>query len=257
MSNEETSTPSRTRRERSTRYPGVALPDCVEMCKFIESKGLDGLPAGDIATSLGYKNIKTNTFSARLSASRQFGLLILRDEGYSLTPLAKSILHPIDPAEMGRYYKQAFREPPIYAELIERLDGKRVPDVEILANILYHNHQITVAAKESAAEAFLATAKFAGAMGDDLILRMGSGSPVSAATPTPSTSISTPARVEPLPLERREPSTSTTAASPVRIDLRLWGEDEGKVIRVRAPESVTQESFDRLIQALKLHLRIE
>ena len=38
--------------------------------------GLDGLTAPDIASALGYKNIKTNTFSARLSAARQFGLLV-------------------------------------------------------------------------------------------------------------------------------------------------------------------------------------
>ena len=69
MSNEE-SAPNRSRRERSTRYPGVSLADCVELAQFIEAKGLDGLGSGDIATALGYKNIKTNTFSARLSAAK-------------------------------------------------------------------------------------------------------------------------------------------------------------------------------------------
>lgn len=85
MSQDE-STPTRSRRERSTRHPGVPLAESVELCKFIEARGLDGLTAADIATALGYKNIKTNTFSARLSAARQFGLLVLKDEGYSLTP---------------------------------------------------------------------------------------------------------------------------------------------------------------------------
>src|ERR1700712_3553386 len=106
MSNDETHQ-NRSRRERSTRYPGVPLADCVELCKFIESRGLDGLTSADIATALGYKNIKTNTFSARLSAARQFGLLTLANEGYALTSLAKSILHPVDPAELPRIYRQA------------------------------------------------------------------------------------------------------------------------------------------------------
>ena len=61
MSQDE-ATPARGKRERSTRYPGVPLADGVELCRFIESKGLDGLTAADVATSLGYKNIKTNTF---------------------------------------------------------------------------------------------------------------------------------------------------------------------------------------------------
>src|ERR1700712_62344 len=106
MSQDET-TPTRAKRERSTRYPGVPLAESVELCRFIEARGLDGLTAGDIATALGYKNIKTNTFSAKLSAARQFGLLVLKDEGYHLTPLARSILHPVDPDEVPRLHRQA------------------------------------------------------------------------------------------------------------------------------------------------------
>src|SRR5437588_3044077 len=102
MSQDEPSAPARAKRERSTRHPSVPLAESVELCKFIEARGLDGLTAADIATALGYKNIKTNTFSARLSAARQFGLLALKQEGYSLTPLARSILHPVDPAEVPR-----------------------------------------------------------------------------------------------------------------------------------------------------------
>jgi hypothetical protein len=242
MSHDEPS-PTRSRRERSTRYPGVPLADCVELCKFIESRGLDGLAAADIATALGYKNIKTNTFSARLSAARQFGLLSLSNEGYGLTSLSKAILHPVDPSELPKLYRQALLEPPIYADLVERLADKRVPDAAILGNVLYHNHQIIASAKESAAEAFLASARFAGALGDDHVLRL---QPASTAPPPLVSAIeAAPVRPEARP------------RSDVRIDLRLWGADAAKVIRVRAPESITSESFERLLQALKLHVRIE
>ena len=134
MSQDESS-PTRVKRERSTRYPGVALAESVELCQFVEGRGLDGLTAADIATSLGYKNIKTNTFSARLSAARQFGLLILKDEGYSLTPLARSILHPVDPADTPRLYRQALLEPPLYAELAEQFGDKKLPEAGILGNV--------------------------------------------------------------------------------------------------------------------------
>ncbi len=236
-------TQARSRRERSTRYPGVPLPDCVDLCKFVESRGLDGLTAPDIASALGYKNIKTNTFSARLSAARQFGLLTLSNEGYALTSLAKAILHPVDPGELPRLYRQALLEPPIYADLVGRLSEKRVPDAAILGNVLYHNHQIIASAKEAAAEAFLASARYAGALGDDHVLRL----QASEAAPVPA-----PSPAEPAP----EPRPSRPPAD-VRIDLRLWGADSGKVLRVRAPESITAESFDRLLQALRLHVRIE
>src|SRR3954451_10052419 len=117
---------SRPRRERSTRYPGVGLAESVKLAESIDGLGLDGLTATAIASALGYKNIKTNTFSARLSAARQFGLLTLTGDGYALTPLAREILHPIDPSALPRLRRQAMLKPPLYAELAERLSGKRV-----------------------------------------------------------------------------------------------------------------------------------
>src|SRR5437764_647326 len=119
------------RRERSARYPGVPLAESVELSRWIEEKRLDGLPAVEIASALGYKNAKTNTFSARLSAARQFGLLSLNDKDYALTPLARSILHPVNPDDLPRLYRQALVEPPLYAELSARLAGKGVPEASI------------------------------------------------------------------------------------------------------------------------------
>ncbi len=147
MSTEETT--SRHRRERSTRYPGVPISEALELVRFVDERGLDGLCGGEIAAAAGYKNVKTNTFSARLSAARQFGLLTLRDERYGLSPLARSILHPTDPADSAGLRRQAFLSSPLYSDLAAHLAGKRVPDEPILANLLYHNHQIiTSSAKE-------------------------------------------------------------------------------------------------------------
>ncbi len=265
MSHDEaTPAPSKSKRERSTRYPGVPLAESVELCKFIESRGLDGLTAGDIAMALGYKNIKTNTFSARLSAARQFGLLVLKDEGYSLTTLAKSVLHPVDPAEVPRFYRQALLEPPLYHELAEQFAEKRVPEANILGNVLYHNFQIISSAKQSAAEAFLNSARFAGALGDDHILRP-AGVPAASTAPQGLHSSSTapsagtdPGSTAGSPTNQPNASGAGSGrANDVRIDLRLWDADQGKAIRVRAPEVITPASFDRLIQTLRLHLRVE
>ena len=256
MSQDE-SAPARGKRERSTRHPSVPLAESVELCVFIQDRGLDGLTAGDIATALGYKNIKTNTFSARLSAARQFGLLALKDEGYSLTPLARSILHPVDPADTPRLHRQALLEPPIYADLVEHFAGKKLPEAAILGNFLYHKYQIITSAKQSAADAFLESARFAGALGEDNVFRP-NGPAAVAESPTPLANghASTLPTALPVPTPDAEPR-NPARSNDVRIDLRLWGLDAGKAIRVRAPEVITPDSFDRLIQALRLHLRIE
>lgn len=263
---EGTAAPGKAKRERSTKYPGVPLSEAIELCRFVEANGLNGLTATDIALAQGYKNIKTNTFSGRLSAARQFGLLVLKDEGYSLTPLAKSILHPIDPNDMGRPYRQALMEPPLYRELAEQFHEKRLPEASILGNVLYNKYQIIATAKQAAAEAFLDSAKFAGALGDDHVFYPGG---VPSASPAPTPAAASPTAAVSSPQQSPTASALGSSAPPsasrssgdrpddVRIDLRLWDADLGKSIRVRAPEVITPASFDRLIQTLRLQLRIE
>lgn len=242
---------STRKRERSTRYPGRSLAESVEFARFIEEHGLDGLHATEIATALGYSNVKTNTFSARLSAARQFGLVSLKHECYALTPLARSILHPVDPAELPKLHRQALLEPPLYAELASRMAEKKVPEPAILANVLYHQHKIISSAKDTAAETFLESARFAGALAADGILRIRGDDPAVSDR----SAIAPPARSESEASPRRGEAIRPSPA--VRLDLRLWGPDQGKTIRVRAPETITPESFDRFLQAFRLLVRIE
>lgn len=243
---------TRPKRERSTRYPGVTLAEALKLCESIEELGVDGLTAADIASALGYKNIKTNTFSARLSAARQFGLLTLTGDGYGLTPLAREILHPVDPSDLPRLYRQALLKPPLYADLAERMGGKKLPEVAILGNVLYHTHQIIASAKQAAAEAFLESARFAGALGDDQVFRP-DGDGVTVPTSAP---VAEPPAVAAVaaPVPQRAPRVR---AADARLDLRLWDADAGKTIRVRAPQSITPASFERFLQAFRLLVRVE
>ena len=248
-SSDEPTAAGRPRRERSTRYPGVGLAESLKLVESIDRLGLDGLPAPEIASALGFKNIKTNTFSAPLSAARQFGLLNLTGDGYALSPLARAILHPVEPDELPRLHRQALLKPPLYAELAERLAGKRVPDATILGNVLYHNHQIIASSKQSAAEAFLESARFAGALGNDQVfLPDGAGTP-----PAPAVVKDEQPDASAMPARTSPPARPAD----VRLDLRLWDADEGKVIRVRAPQSITPASYERFLQAFRLLVRIE
>ena len=267
--------PARPKRERSTRYPGVDLAESLKLCESIELLGVDGLTSADIATALGYKNIKTNTFSARLSAARQFGLLNLSGEGYGLTTLARTILHPVDPDELPRLYRQALLKPPLYAELAERLGGRKIPEAGILGNVLYHHHQIIASAKQAAAEAFIASARFAGALGDDgLFLPGGVESPAEGPAPLPGATGSAspgptlgvarafvaqaaPAIASPGVTDTATPPLVRERPADVRLDLRLWDADAGKTIRLRAPQSISSASFDRFLQAFRLLVRVD
>jgi hypothetical protein len=214
-------------------------------CKTIDDRGLDGLTSAEIAGALGYKNLRTNTFSAAVSSARQFGFLAADGDALVLTKAARALLHPETPADVPRLLRRALVEPPLYASLAGRFAEKRVPEAAILANVLQRQDQITASAKLAAAEAFLESARFAGALGDDQIFR-----PNGAATR------SEPSLEAELPRRARKLKDQADTGR-VRLDLRLWGADQGKVVRLRAPESMTPESLERLVQAIRLHVRIE
>src|SRR5262245_27020562 len=111
MSRDET---GRARRERSVRYPGVPLGESLEFCRTIAGRGLAGRTAAGRAEGLGYTSGKTSSCSARRSAARQFGLLAGDGQGYRLTALARSILHPIEPGDLPGLFRQALQSPPLY-----------------------------------------------------------------------------------------------------------------------------------------------
>lgn len=245
--------PSASRkRERSNRYPGRSLAESVELARSLADRGLDGFPATEIAQALGYSNVKTNAFSASLSAARQFGLIEIKDEGYALTSLAKAILHPVEPAELPAIYRKALLLPPLYTDLAARLADKKVPESAILANVLYHQHQITATAKDAAAETFLESAKFAGALGPDGIFRpQGAADAPTKISPSPSPNLREAVTAAPAVSSAVEPRSTD-----VYIDLRLRGEDAGKRVRMKVPESISRESYERLLAALLLHIQV-
>jgi hypothetical protein len=234
-----------SRRERSTRYPGSTLNECIELARQIAARGVDGLPAEAIAASMGYKNIRTHSFSSGLSSARQFGLLALREGGYVVSELGQRLLRANAAADERRARRQAFLEPGLYSELCERFGNKRVPDSAALANWLLHNHQITASAKQAAAEVFLASAREAGVLGEDGILRTNaseSAGPQQAAVVAPAFSV--------------DEASAQAQSGDAEFTLLLWGEDAGKSIRVSAPATMSAENYERLLQALRLHVRV-
>lgn len=257
------------KRERSARYPAAPLEEAIDFCRQIDSLGVDGLSAGQIATAMGYKNVKTNTFSGRLSSARQFGLLDLADQSHNLTHLAKRIIHPLDPDEIPTLIRQACQSPPLFAELIKQYAGKRLPEPEILGNLLMHRYQITASAKSAAAESFFATARYAGILNENrqldelsdepaiVVEPKAAGIPVKTTKRFQGTSsesqITTASRSEPQARKVRE---RTANEDEVRFDLSLWDEDHGKYIRLRAPSMMSQASYDRFLQAFQLAIRI-
>jgi hypothetical protein len=218
------------------------LCDAIHLAEVMLDQGLDGMPAVAIAPALGFSSIRSNAFSSLLSAARQFGLIELRHHSYRLTPLGRALPHPIDESHAARLRQEAFFLPRIYQDLARRLEDRPLPQVDVIANLLFQEHHITARAKRAAAETFLESAREAGLLSKDGVLRLqeyNQHSPVSGQLP---------------PKSRPEPTEITNES--MRIELPLRGRDQGKRIVASLPESITRESLDRFLAAIELHVLV-
>lgn len=258
-----------SRRERSARYPSTTLEDAINFCRQIDELGVDGLNSAQIASAMGYRNVKTNTFSGRLSSARQYGLIDLSDQSHTLSQLARRIIHPMDPDEIPTLLRQACQSPPLYAELLRSYAGKRLPEPDILGNLLMHKHHITAVARNIAAEAFFASIKYAGILLENRLVDESAGEAAMLVSPKLTSAKpairSSRAAAEPEAETtfrhsdynpHRNHSGKTTGENEVRIDLALWDADEGKHIRFKAHSTITRASYERFLQAFQLAVRI-
>jgi hypothetical protein len=68
---------------------------------------------------------------------------------------------------------EAFRNPPLYADLIEAFEGNILPPLKPLANILFQRHSISDSASDKAADIFIQNAELIGVLDSDRNLSFG------------------------------------------------------------------------------------
>lgn len=218
----------------------MPLSEALALVRQMESKGADGLPAEAIGAALGYRNIRTHGLSAPLSAARQFGLIELRDGGYRLTRRGRRLLRPTNAAEGAALRREAMLASELYATLAMKLAGKRLPDEAALAGWLQRDFRISASARLHAAQVFVASAREAGLVDDAGLVRLDDT-----------------ARTDERSLEGSDSDENHGGAcDEVEATLRLWADDEGKMVRIRAPGSMSRASFERLVEALRLLVRV-
>ena len=163
-------------KEKSVQYPAYDLSSCIEFVQVVDTLGGKQVAEGSLLSELGLSSSNTKSYTGKLSSCRQFGLLEFKADLLSVTERAKLILYPTEEqkdAQREKLRMEAFRSPPLYQKLITKFDGKSVPRLETLANILMNECKIAKAVKNNAAKVFVSSAKFAGVLGDDNVLQVG------------------------------------------------------------------------------------
>lgn len=162
-------------RERSgTRYPFYSLEDATEFARAIQKSGGNEVSEDDLLKFLKLSRT-TKSWVYKLSTAREFQLVERKgqksDARITITDLAKRLLLPGDDEELKVTKIAAALTPPLYKKLFDRYKGAPVPQVPFLANLLVREHKIVEGVSAQAAEAFIATAKYAGLVnGPDNVL---------------------------------------------------------------------------------------
>ncbi|MBQ8063453.1 MAG: hypothetical protein IJ230_05900 [Clostridia bacterium] len=147
--------------ERSTLYPIVTWEASLDFIKVIDSFKYKLVSYSEVAKKLGLSNITTKSFTGKISTAKQFGLISTSNKTIQLTETAKSILYPTEKDTLS-IAVECFKNPPLYAKLIERYEGKALPSKDVLSNTLMMEYRITQSAKDNAAQVFLDSAEYLG-----------------------------------------------------------------------------------------------
>ena len=232
---------SKKAREKSSQYPSYDLSACMEFVQAVDRLGSSQVAEGTLLSELRLKSSNTKSYTGKLSSCRQFGLLDYKLGLLSITERANLMLCPTEERKDIQIKKltiEAFRSPPLYQQLIKRFDGKSLPKSDTLANILLNQYKIVKAVKNSAAEIFVSSAKFAEVLGDDNVLQVGR---------TCETIAGEALSVEP---EIDETGQKTPPMGQVH-SLKL-GLSSGKSATIIVPSDITKADIERLKRMLDL-----
>lgn len=143
------------KRERSALYPMITVDDCFEIIELIDKMAGKVYSNASIAQALGVSE-KTNSFRAKISTLRQYGLISGNQGTYRLTAIANEYLYPIKDEQRKNAKLQAFFGVPLYKKLVEKYENQALPSMDKLANVLLGKEfGLTKGTKDSAVENFM------------------------------------------------------------------------------------------------------
>lgn len=152
-------------REKSVRYPAYSLEECVEFLKIVHTiGGKKETPIESVLSKLKITTPDNRRFKYLTSSAEIFGLIKKTSNGITPTEFGTLIVYPLNGEEQRKQLiLDAFNAPQLYQRIIERYKDTILPDVETLKPIFY-NLGIAGNVLDTAVNAFMTSAKFAGAL---------------------------------------------------------------------------------------------
>lgn len=156
----------------SQRYPLFPLENAVAVGQAVcDAGGSNGLVPKSVIASTLQCSSTSGAFLQRLATARSFGILEGRG-AYQLTEQAKQYYLPSSDTEKRKALIGMFASPPVFAELLKRLDGNRLPPRSVVGNMLHRELNIPRSWNDRVAGFFVNAAQFSGALDEAGFLRL-------------------------------------------------------------------------------------
>lgn len=154
------------RKASTNELPMVDLGVVLDFVGKIESDGLQTLTAQEVAKRMGFAASTSTPFYRRTVAAKLFGLLDTT-QGVNLTKLALDHYKPTDDDSKAAALATAIKNVVAYQKILERYSGKRLPQVDILANLIEREFNLASDAAKICASVFVNSAQRGGLVGGD------------------------------------------------------------------------------------------
>ena len=193
------------RKASTNELPMVDLGVVLDFVGKIETDGLQTLTAQEVAKRMHFAASTSTPFYRRTVAAKLFGLLDTT-QGVNLTKLALDYFKPTDDESKAAALATAIKNVVAYQKILERYSEKRLPQVDILANLIEREFNLAPDAARTCAGVFVNSVQRAGLLRGDGTLSTSvaeravrSSAPETVSTPqtTSPHNVSSPFAIEP------------------------------------------------------------
>lgn len=176
--------PSNTKKERSRAYPVMPLEEALNRIESINRNlGINGqFNRESLAVGMGYTSLN-GASARRVAALVHYGLLNREKDQYSLSPLAKQYLLPVNDSDREAATREAALSPTLFAEIYDSFKGQVIP--KQFVNRLIQEFGIQQKAAPDVERIFKSTVETAGILQSNGILSSETTS--AASSPAPDT----------------------------------------------------------------------
>ena len=154
------------RKASTNELPMVDLGVVLDFVGKIETDGLQTLTAQEVAKRMRFAASTSTPFYRRTVAAKLFGLLDTT-QGVNLTKLALDYFKPTDDESKAAALATAIRNVVAYQKILDRYSEKRLPQVDILANLVEREFNLSSDAAKVCASVFVSSVQRAGLVRGD------------------------------------------------------------------------------------------